>query len=941
MNTTMLDHLAIPTLPRLLEDAALLDAAAARAPYLAHLLRRHADILEASRGQGFDAAFALAIQDVDAARAAPLERAQVMRHLRRAKQRGHLAVALADLSGAWSVEQVTRAITQLADATCDAALLAAYARAAEREWVAPVATLAETGMFALAMGKMGAFELNYSSDVDLIMLFDPEKFPARARSAKEAAVRITQDFSNIMEMRDADGYVFRVDLRLRPDPSSNAVALSTETALNYYERHGQNWERMAHVKARPCCGDLPAGEAYLEALQPYVWRRHLDYWAIGDIHAIKRQIHSHKGLEALDHAEFDVKLGVGGVREIEFFAQTQQLILGGREPQLRVRRTDEALDQLVGLKVVDPADAADLKRAYDFLRAVEHRIQLRNDEQTHLLPEKGAGRGAVALLAGYGEDLPAFDKDLAMLRRRVHDVYSELFGEEERLSGEAGNLVFTGVDDDPGTVKTLSDLGFSDPSRVIETMRRWHRGGLPATRSARGRELLTTLTPRILQWMSEAREPDAALARFSEFLSGLRGGVQVFALMMAEPAFARDLILAMAQAPKLAQDLAKQPALLDGMLDAQFQAPLSSDDVARVLNELKAAVVAEAGFEDQLNAARRLHREEQLRIGYHVLRGRASADVAGEAYTRLADACIQVMARSALEEVERRFGTWPAKWAVCGLGKLGGRELSATSDLDIMVIYDPGDPPPVDDLAPRFTQRLIAALSAPTEEGALYEVDMRLRPSGKAGPVAVKLAAFERYYREEAWTWEFMALTRLRVIAGDAGLGERIYDIQQRALAARAAHPQLRADILDMRRRLYRDRPPRSVWDVKDAEGGLVDVEFIVQQEILLRAADAPELAAANTGVAIERLKQAGALTQAEADMLDAGYRLQLNIQQALRIASEERFDPMTTTAGQKAWLATVMKAGSFEALSAQLATAQQAIAAIRLKKIGALATEA
>ncbi|MBB34015.1 MAG: bifunctional [glutamate--ammonia ligase]-adenylyl-L-tyrosine phosphorylase/[glutamate--ammonia-ligase] adenylyltransferase [Hirschia sp.] len=940
MTESLLDDLVLPGISDLLTDPKVLDATLSHSPYLNLLVRRFPQTLETANAHGFEAAFALALDKCSQALASPLDRDQVIASLRHAKGLGHLAIGLADLSGEWSVKQVTHAITQLADATCQAALWAAYSRAAEREWVAPREALEQTGLFAIAMGKMGAFELNYSSDVDLIMLFDPDRFEARSRSAKEAAVRITQDFTGIMETRDANGYVFRVDLRLRPDPSSNAVALSTETALNYYESYGQNWERMAHIKARPCAGDLEAGHAYLKELEPFVWRRHLDYWAIGDIHAIKRQIHSHKGMEDLNHAEFDVKLGVGGIREIEFFAQTQQLILGGREPELRVHRTDDALDVLVGMKIVDGAEARDLKRAYDILRAVEHRIQLRNDEQTHKLPEDGTVREAIAALSGYERDLERFDADLFRLRGRVHGIYSDLFGEEERLSGERGNLVFTGVDDDPGTLETIADMGFSEPSRVIETIRRWHRGGLPATRSARGRELLTNLTPRILGWMSEAAEPDAALARFSEFLTGLRSGVQVFALMLAEPAFARDLIVAMAQSPKLAKDLARQPALLDGMLSNQFRAPLSDDDENRVMAELTEAVKAEADFEDQLNAARRLHREEQLRIGYHVLRGRAPADVAGEAYTRLADACINLMAGSALDEVERRFGPWPAKWVVCGLGKLGGRELSATSDLDIMVIYDPGTPPPPDDLAPRFTQRLIAALSSPTEEGALYEVDMRLRPSGMAGPVAVKLTSFKRYYEAEAWTWEFMALTRLRVIAGDAELADRVRQIQCASLATRSSLPELRDDIANMRRRLFKERPPKSIWDVKDAEGGLVDVEFIVQQEMLLKADDMPSLVSANTEVAIDRLHAAQLLSDEEADVLKRGYQLQLNIQQAVRIASETGFDPDASSQGRKTWLAGVLGKASFEVLKDDLIAAQAGIAAVRLQKIGPLATD-
>ena len=926
----------------LLNTPALLEGALLRAPYLAQLMRRFEDVHPLVQDVGPDAAFKSALEHIEDAYSAAGDREAVMQALRIAKGRGHLAVALADLSGQWTTAQVTRAITELADACCDAALWGAYQRYVERDWVEPVESPSDCGMFAIAMGKMGAFELNYSSDVDIIMLFDPSRFKAKSRSAKEAAVRITQEFAHIMETRSADGYVFRVDLRLRPDPGSNAVALSTETALNYYENYGQNWERMSHIKARSCAGDIKAGAAYLMEMEPFIWRRHLDYWAIGDIHAIKRQIHSHKGLEGLENRSFDVKLGVGGIREIEFFAQTQQLILGGRDPSLRLRRTDETLNQLAALDIVDRDHADTMNAAYDYLRGVEHRIQLRNDEQTHKLPADGEVRDAIAWLSGYGDFLDStqhFNADISRLRGKVHRLYSDLFGEEERLSGEHGNLVFTGVDDDPNTVETLAELGFADPNRVIDTVRRWHRGGLPATRSARGRELLTVLTPRILEWMSEAAEPDTALARFSDFLTGLRGGVQVFSLMLAESGFARDLVLTMAQAPKLARDLARQPTLIDGMLQSSFQANLRDDEEGRVLAELKEAVELQDGFEDQINAARRMLREEQLRIGYHILRGRAQADVAGEAYTRLADACIEVMSQTALEEVQRRFGEWPAKWVVCGLGKLGGRELSATSDLDIIVIYDPGTPPPPDDLAPRFTQRLIAALSAPTEEGILYEVDMRLRPSGKAGPVAVKISGFERYYQQDAWTWEFMALTRLRVISGDQELAARVRKVQCAALASRASYSDLHKDILNMRQRLFKDRPAKNIWDVKDAEGGLVDVEFIVQQA-MLQAADLPDIVRPNTAIAIRHLTEQGALEAGVANALITSYQLQLNLQQALRIATESAFDPATASEGQKNWLAKVLGCPSFEHLEKRLILAQKRVAEVRLKKIGPTATD-
>lgn len=940
MTEISLPPLALAGCPGVLDNADTLERVLDDAPYLARLARRHPETVQVAQAETPRQAFNAAMDVIRNAKSIADDRVAVSSALRKGKEAAHLAIAMGDLSAGWTTNEVIHAITELAETTCQAALWCAYVTAANKGWVAEKTTLEDTGLFAIAMGKMGAYELNYSSDVDLIILFDPDRFEAGSRSAKEAAVRITQDFSQLMETREADGYVFRVDLRLRPDPSSNAVAISTLTALQYYESVGQNWERMAFIKARVCAGDEIAGADYMSEMTPFIWRRHLDYWAIGDIHAIKRQIHSTGGHEELEAKEFDVKLGRGGIREIEFFAQTQQLILGGRDETLRSRRTDDALDALAGIKAVEDPVAENLKRAYDFLRALEHRIQMRNDEQTHMLPDDADARGRIARLSGYGEDMARFEQDIADVRAYVHGIYSDLFAEEERLSGDNGNLVFTGVDDDPGTVSTLAEMGFSDPPRVIETFRRWHRGGLPATRSARGRQLLTVLTPQILKWMSETGEPDAALERFSDFLSGLRGGVQVFSLMLAENRIAKDMISAMALAPKVAKDLARQPALIDAMLDPSFNIPIDADSDEHFLEDLKLHLKKCESFEDKLNGARRFQREAAFRVAYQILRGQVGPADAGLAYTRLADACIQQMAEAALEEVERKFGEWGGKWAICAMGKLAGHDLSATSDLDIMVVYDPGNPPAPNDLAARFTQRLIAALSAPTEEGEMYEVDMQLRPSGRAGPVAVKLSSFDKYYKGEAWTWEFMALSRIRVVVGDEELTQKIIRSAHANIEAWSSHETLTADILDMRQRIAKERQPKSKWDLKLAEGGLVDIEFVVQHEVLLAAGDAPEVVQGNILQAIDSLKAAGRMPTDEITALRDAYSLQSKMQHAIRVMMTDVFDAESVSDGAKDWLARACGEADFGALEGALDKVQKAVADIRLKKLGPLATE-
>jgi len=920
--------------------AAALAAAAPHSPYLSRLQRVHARVFARLEHETPDLVFEDLTAELARAAEAGADLGAAMAAMRRAKETAHMVIAAADLSGVWSLAPVLSALSRLADV----AVVTALRLAVRRVWAArggpPSGTRDDElpGVFVLAMGKMGAGELNYSSDIDLIVLYDPETCPIERASLKETMLRLTRDLVRILEERTADGYVFRTDLRLRPDPGSTAPAVSTDFALSYYESVGQNWERMAHIKARCCAGDREAASAYLSALQPYVWRRHLDYWAIADIHSIKRQIHAHGRHAAISAADFDVKLGRGGVREIEFFAQVQQLILGGRFPELRSPVTKAALSAMAGASVVAPETAGQLSACYDFLRMLEHRIQMVNDEQTHRLPDREEKRRQIAFLCGY-PDTDRFEADIAAVRSCVHAAYSELFAQEERLSAESGNLVFTGVDDDPGTVETLSGMGFSEPSRIIRTFQNWHRGAVPATRSARGRQLLTSLGPRLLEMISSTGQPDAAFDRFADFFGSLSAGVQTMSMMLAQPALTRDIIKTMAFAPRLARDLARRPQLLEAMLEPGFMVPVSSVAPGEREGRLRARLSEANQFEDQLNEARRFHREENFRIGYQLLQGVVRSSQAGAAYADLADACVAALADKAAEETLRKHSGSIGRWSVFALGKFGGRELSASSDLDLMLIYEPEDDA-AQSLAARFVPRLISALSAPTEEGALYDVDTQLRPSGRSGPVAVKVTAFESYYEKDAWTWEYMALTRLRPVAGDRALADRVVRAALGALAAKSSDPKITEDIADMRRRLARERPARTPWDIKLWPGGLVDIEFILQHEMLLAAGPRPEVIRSSSREALDALAAAGRFTVGEAGLLNQALELQLNLQQDLRIAVGDGFEPERATEGLKAWLAEHNGSAGFEALEERLFTLQRGVAGIRRDRIGALPTE-
>jgi glutamate-ammonia-ligase adenylyltransferase len=876
------------------------DAAAAlveHAPYLARLIERRADLLADIDAQWPERLLAQALADAAAITASPPGMDEGMRALRRAKDAVHLAAAIADVSRAWPLQRVTGALTDFADASLRAALALGARERAERGDIVASADGGEAGPvpgFALiAMGKMGAGELNYSSDIDFSAFFDSQLLAvAQAKEPRVAAVRLVAPVVRALEEVTNDGYVFRTDLRLRPDPGSTPVAVSIASAEHYYQTLGQNWERAAFIKARAAAGDRSCGGEFLTSLEPFIWRKHLDFAAVEDVHSIKRQILSaHKSAELSDPV-FDVKLGRGGIRDIELFAQTQQLILGGRNKKLRAQRTLEALDALAAAGAIAETARAALHDAYIFFREVEHRIQMLQDAQTHRLPPDTETRAHVAALAGFA-DLAAFDAALIEQRRIVSEIDHQLFGREHSLADPLGSLIFTGVEDHAETLETISRLGFGNAAFVSQTIRGWHHGRIRAMRSERARELLTRLTPRLLRAFASAGEPDRAFARFSSFFSGLSAGVQVLALLDARPALLDLLARVLTLAPRLADELARRPALLDALIEPRFATPLAEDAPGRRRAELAALLAEEPSFEDKLNAARRFHREEAFRIGVQVLERLATAETAGAAHSDLAEACVAAMAEAALGEVERHYGVQPGAFVVLALGKFGGRELAEGSDLDLMLVYDaPPEAHAAGDFYARVTQRLISALSAPTEEGALYEIDTKLRPSGSKGPVAVRLSSFERYYAEEAWTWEMQALTRVRPVAGDEGLGARVSAVAYAALARERDAGKVIAEVADMRARMERERPSRSIWDMKLAPGGFVDIEFIAQALQLTWAQRAPYVLSANTGEALAQLVKAGALAPDAGGVLTDAWRVWSDLRQLLSISIAGDLDP-------------------------------------------------
>ena len=832
--------------------------------------------------------------------------------LRVAKRRLALAVALADITETWPLTQVTATLSQFAEAALQCAATYMLVESARRGAFAlrhPDDPQRDSGLIVLAMGKLGASELNYSSDIDLIVFYDPERVvtddPDRLQ---HHFVRLTQGLVRLMDERTADGYVFRTDLRLRPDPSATPAAVSVLAGEIYYETLGQNWERAAMIKARPIAGDLQAADDFLAMLRPFVWRRNLDFAAIQDIHSIKRQINSHRGGSRIAAAGHNIKLGRGGIREIEFYAQTQQLIWGGRVPDLRARKTVDALRLLAMHGIIGSNDAQTLIEAYGFLRRVEHRLQMINDEQTHTLPRSEEGLGALANFLGYGK-AETFERDLLRHLRAVESLYADLFENSPTLSasdGIGGNLVFTGVEPDPDTLETLAALGFPHPKTVDSVVRGWHHGRYTAMRSTRARELLTELMPVLLKALADTPNPHDSLLAFDRFLSSLPAGVQLFSMFHSQTQLLGLVAEIMGGAPRLANHLSRNPLVLEGVLMADLFAPPPPPEA--LADDLEATLAQARDLQDALDLVRRWSNDRKFHVGIQVLRSFLETPQAGRALSDIAEVALRALYPRIENAFAEAHGRVPGcEMAVIAMGKLGGREMTATSDLDLIFVYTTPDegaysdgrrPLAATQYFARLGQRFINAVTAPTAEGVLYEVDMRLRPSGKAGPIAVSFESFQRYQHSAAWTWERMALTRARPVCGPDHLLRDLAAVIRDVLTQRRDRSQLVTDVADMRERMDAEYHTESLWDVKYLRGGLVDIEFMAQYKQLLHAHDHPEILSTNTAEALAACRDAGLIDAASANELLGALSLWQTVQSRLRLTLSK---PVAALGGEDA----------------------------------------
>ncbi len=804
-----------------------------------HRARAHAPFLARALDRQPELAALLAAGDGNAALVwAKAQGAQGEAEVALRRERLALAAALAvgELAGVFVLPQVVAELTAFADRALDRAIRTAIT---ER-----TGTDATDGFIALALGKQGAGELNYSSDIDPILLFDRDRLTRRpSDDPGEAAQRYARRIVALLSGNTADGYALRVDLRLRPASEVSALAVPVGAALTHYQGAALAWERAAFTRARAAAGDIAAGEDFLAQIRPFVWRGQLDFGAIEEIRALTLRIRdSHEGPPAPGPG-FDVKRGRGGIREIEFYAQTHQLIHGGRDASLRVRGTRAALDALAQAGWITVENARVLGDAYDRLRQVEHRLQMVNDRQTHALPD-GAALDNVAQLDGLA-DGAALVAELTELTTRTARIYEGLIGQPEPGAVPVAMPV-------SAMAHSLGAWGYPEPDTLAERIETWRDGRHAAIRSPQAVAAWDRLAPALLEAMAQSDDPMRAITRWERIIESVPSAITTFRLLDARPDLTRRLVAALTLAPVLSDELARKPELLDTLIDRDaLELP---GDVPQIMARMRGAAIRD-DYESLLDAIRIITGEIRFALGIQLIEGLADPLAIARALSRTAEAAMQLAADATVAEFAAKHGQIAgSELLILGLGRLGGGALTHASDLDIVYLFTGDFAAQSDGPRPlgattyynRLASRVSAALSVPTAQGALYEVDTRLRPQGNQGPMAVSCAAFGKYQREAAWTWEHMALARARVLYGSPPARGELEAMLAEVLHARRDKDTLRDAVLQMRAEMAKHKPATGPVDAKLARGGLVDVEFLVHYlQLRGQAADGTALATA------------------------------------------------------------------------------------------------
>jgi [glutamine synthetase] adenylyltransferase / [glutamine synthetase]-adenylyl-L-tyrosine phosphorylase len=830
-----------------------------------------------------------AMHGVDAPEAA-------MRTLRVLRRRQMARIALRDLAGIAALDETLHDLSDLADACVDVALIYVEARLQARHGVPRTAGGAVIRPVVLGMGKLGGRELNFSSDIDLIFCHSDggDTDGERPISSDEYFAKLAQETTKLLLAQTADGFVFRVDTMLRPFGSAGALSASFPALEDYYQVHGREWERYAMIKARPIAGDLEAGRRLLDLLRPFVYRRYLDYNAIGALRELKRLIEDEVARKSLQD---NIKLGAGGIREIEFIVQSFQLVRGGAEASLRDNRLRPVLRHLGAHDYLDAEVAQRLDAAYVFLRRVENAIQMYGDQQTHALPAADAARAAL-LRALNLDDWAQLQAQLDAVRQFVRAQFDQVFaaetGDTDSPSRKLIAALWSGTLAGDAALESLYAAGLRRrPQAVLAAIEALRAVRLVrAMREATARGLLQLLGA-LLDEALALPDPETALVRTLRVIEAIAGRSNYLTLLRESDAARNALLRLCSASPWLAEFIARAPIVLDSLLDPRtLYAPPERDELFEELQRRAAPLQMPADTEQAMNLLRHYQREVTLRVAAADLVDALPLVKVSDRLTWLAEAVVEQALRFARAEMHAQYGEALRSdgqltgFAVIAYGKFGGIELGYGSDLDLVFLHDcdqldadsRGGARSIDNgtwLA-RFAQRLINWLATQTPAGRAYEVDMELRPNGRSGLLVSSLDSFGAYQRDEAWTWEHQALTRARWVAGDAVIGERFVQIRREVLMRARDDGKLREDIVNMRQRMRGelDKSDAAHWDIKHGAGGLIDIEFITQYLVLRDAhCDAGIVGWSDNWRQLDALAAAGSIAVADKDALIDSYR--------------------------------------------------------------------
>ncbi len=842
--------------------------------------------------------------------------------LRQVRRREMVRIAWRDLAGWADLAETLADLSRFATACVDAALTRLDAwQAAELGEPHGADSGARQHLVVIGMGKLGAGELNYSSDIDLIFAYPDAGETRGGRSPvsnEEYFTKLGRRLIHALDARTAEGYVFRVDLRLRPFGDTGPLAMSFDAMEDYYQAHGREWERYAWIKAAVVGGERVAGERLLGVLRPFVFRRYLDFGAFESLREMKALIAQQVRRKGMRD---NIKLGAGGIREVEFIGQAFQLIRGGREPKLQARAILVVLRRLSAADYLPAHVSRDLEASYVFLRRMENRLQEYADEQTHSLPGDELGRLRLAHAMGYA-DWTACAAELEGHRQRVHSHFEQVMAAPQMARDDTTQTPLTQVwretDSAAAVPALLAQAGYDDVEAALRYIAALRGSASVRALSERGRGRLNDVMPLLLGAVGGAPRPSPTLGRVLGLIEKIARRTAYLALLSENPTALSQLVQLCAASPWITGQLTRQPLLLDELMDPRaLYVPLDRASLQQDLAETLTRV-ADGDVEGQLDALRNFKETNVLRVAAADVAGRFPLMVVSDHLSEIAEVTLAAVLHLAREHLLARHGVPRCHggdgeerepgFAIVGYGKLGGIELGYGSDLDLVFLHDSeGEELGSDGAKPldnpvyfaRLGQRIIHICTAHTPAGVLYDVDMRLRPSGNAGMLVSSMAAFEAYQRQEAWTWEHQALVRARVVAGDARLAERFASVRREILARPRERTELRREVCEMRARMRAElgHPEPTRFDLKQDSGGIADIEFMVQYAVLAGGHEHPELLRYTDNIRqLEGLSQAGLLPAADASLLSDAYRSyrarlhRLTLQQENAVVDAEEF---------------------------------------------------